>query len=91
MRYSQAREQCMVVLEAWQGQEYFQIQENRQLLDRASTLMSNKADKFINKAIENTLKNCKFGINQYVDGKLGRPASTGGRQVRAKNSFVYLC
>ena len=91
MSYDQAREQFKVVLETWKGQEYLQIQENRQLLERASTLISKKADEFINKAIETTLKNCKFGIIRSVDGNLGRLASTGDRRVRPKNSFIYLC
>ena len=84
MSYDQAREQFKVVLETWKGQEDMQIQENRQLLERASTLMSNKAYEFINKAIESTLKSCKFGIIQSVDGNAGRPASTDGRQVRPR-------
>ena len=91
MSYDQARKQFKAVLETWKGQEYLQIQENRQLLERASTLISKRADEFINKAIETTLKNCKFGIIQSVDGNLGRLASTGGRQVRPKNPLLYLC
>ena len=91
MSYDQARKQFKAVLETWKGQECLQIQENRQLLERASTLISKRADEFINKAIETTLKNCKFGIIQSVDGNLGRLASTGGRQVRPKNPLLYLC
>ena len=91
MRYDQSREQFQVVLETWKGQEYVQIQDSRQLLERASTLISKKADEFIDKAIENTLK--KFGLAniQSVDGSLACLASTGGSQVRPKDSFVYLC
>ena len=76
IHYDQFRKQFQVALETWKGQEYLQIQENRQLLKRASTLISKKAEEFINKAIETTLKNCKFGIIQ--------PA-------RPKNSLLYLC
>ena len=86
--YDQAREQFKIVLETWKGQEDLQIQENRQLLERASTLISDKAYGFMNKAIENTWKNCKLGIIQPADGNL---ASAGGRQVRPKNSFFFLC
>ena len=75
-----------------------QIWDNRQLLERASALISKKAEEFINKAIENTLKDCKFGNIQLVDGKLGRRASTGERQVCPNNSlplfiymFAYVC
>ena len=89
--YDQFRKQFQVALETWKGQECLQIQENRQLLERASTLISKKTDEFINKAIETTLKNCKFGIIQSVDRNLGRLASTGERQVRPKNSLLYLC
>ena len=65
-----------------------QIQDNRQLLERASTLISKKAEGFINKAIEDTLRGCKLGNIQSVDGNHGRLASTG---VRPKNTFVHLC
>ena len=68
-----------------------QTQENRKLLERASTFISKKADECINKAIENTLKICKFGNIQSVDGNPGSLAPTGGRQVRPKISFLYLC
>ena len=91
MSYDQAREHFQVVLDTWKGQEYLQIQDNRQLLERACTLISRKVDEFIDEAIETTLKNCKFGIIQSVDGNLGRLASTGGRQVRPKDLFAYLC
>ena len=76
IRYDQFRKQFQVALETWKGQEYLQIQENRRLLKRASTLIQKKAEEFINKAIETTLKNCKFGIIQ---------------PVRPKNSLLYLC
>jgi len=65
-----------------------QIQDNRQLLERASTLISRKAEEFINKAIENTLRNCKLGNIQSVDGNHGRLASTGEQQVRPCKELV---
>ena len=89
--YGQAREQFQVVLDIWKNQEYVQIQDNRQLLERASTLISRKAEEFITKAIENTLKDCKLGNIHSVDGNHGRLASTDEKQVRPKNSFVHLC
>ena len=88
--YDQAREQFHVVLETWKGQEYMQITENRQLLKRAYALISKKAEEFINKAIESTLRDFKLGKIQLVDGNLGRRASTGERQVRPNNS-LSLC
>ena len=75
-----------------------QIQDSRQLLERASAFVSQKAEGFINKAIESTLRDCKLGNIQLVDGKLGRRASTGERQVCPNNSlplfiymFAYVC
>ena len=70
-----------------------QIQDNRHLLKRAFALISKKADEFINKAIENTLRDCKLGNIQLVDGNLGRRASTGERQVCPNNSsslYIYM-
>ena len=100
IRYDHACDQFQVVLETWKSQEYMHIQENRQLLERASALISKKADEFINKAIENTLKNCELGNIRLVDGYLGDRASTGERQVCPNNSlshtlyiymFAYVC
>lgn len=88
--YDKARDQFQVVLDTWKSQEYMQIQDNRQLLERASTLISKKADEFINKAIENTLKDCKLGNIRSVDGNHGRLASTGEKQVCAKNSLIHI-
>ena len=73
-----------------------QIQENRQLLERASALISKKAEEFINKAIENTLRDFKLVNIQLVDGNLGRRTSTGERPVCPKNSLslsldIYVC
>jgi len=79
--YDHAREQILVVLDTWKSQEYMQIQDNRQLLERASTLISKKAGEFINKAIETTLKDCTLGNIRSVDGDLSRSTSTGGKQV----------
>ena len=70
-----------------------QIQDNRHLLKRASALISKKADEFINKAIESTLRDCNLGNIQLVDGNLGRRASTGERQVCPNNSlslYIYI-
>ena len=91
MRYDQAREQFQVVLDTWKSQEDMQIQENRQLLERASVFISTKADEFINKAIEDTLKKFRLRNIQLGNEHLDRLSSTGGRQVRPKNSFVHLC
>ena len=85
--YDHAREQFQVVLDTWKSQEYMQIQDNRQLLERASTLISKKADEFIHKAIETTLKDCRLGNIRSVDGNLGR---TGEKQVCPKCSFVHI-
>ena len=91
MSYDQAREQFQVVLETWKSQEYMQIQENRQLLERASALISEKTEEFINKAIETTLRDCKLGNIQLVDGNHGRRASASERQVCPNNSLsIYI-
>jgi hypothetical protein len=89
--YDHAREQFQIVLDTWKSQEYMQIQDNRQLLERASTLISKKADEFIHKAIENTLKDCNLGNIRSVDESLGRSTSTGEKQVCPKNSSVHIC
>ena len=91
MRYDQAREQFLVVMNTWESEESMQIQEGRQLLKRASALISETADGFINKAIESTLKGFKLGTIQLVDRNLGRLASAGEKQVRPKNSLAHLC
>ena len=70
--YDQAREQFQVVLDTWKSQEYMQIQENRQLLNRAFGMISKKADEFITKAIEKTLKDWNLGDIRSGDGNLGR-------------------
>ena len=62
----------MSYLETWKSQEYMQIQESRQLFERASALISKKAEEFVNKSIENTLRDYKLGNIQSVDGNLGR-------------------
>ena len=66
-----------------------QIQENRQLLERASALISKKAEEFINKSIEITLRDCKLGNIHLVDGN-GRRASASERQVCPNNSLFSL-
>ena len=81
MSYDQARDQFQAVLDTWNRQEHMQIQENRQLLERASAMVSKKAEAFINNAIENTLRDCKLGN------------ITGERQVRSNNSlslYIYM-
>ena len=70
-----------------------QIQQNRQLLERASALIPKKAEEFINKAIETTLSDCKLGVIQLVDGNHDRRASAGERQVCPNNSLslsIYI-
>ena len=91
MEYDQACEQFRVVLDTWTSQEYVQIQENRQRLKKASTSISDKADGFIKKAIDNTLEDCKLGSIRLVSRNPGRLASTGEEQVGPKNSYVHLC
>ena len=88
--YDRARERFLVVLDTWNGQEDMEIQENRRLLERAYTLISDEAYEFINKAIENALKSGKLGVVKLADRNPGRLAPAGGRQVRPKNSF-FLC
>jgi hypothetical protein len=48
--------------------------------NRASGMISKKADEFIHKAIEKTLKDCKLGDIRSGDGKLGRRAPTGEKK-----------
>lgn len=75
------------MLDTWKSQEFTQIQENRQLLDRASGLISKKAEEFINKAIEKTLKDWNLGGIQNS----GRRGSTGEKGVCSKNPSAYTC
>ena len=89
IRYDQSREQLQAILKTWRSQEHMLIHDSRGLLERASALISKKAGEFINKAIENTLRDCKFGNIQLVGGSLGRCASTGKRQV-CPNNFPSL-
>src|SRR5258708_32640191 len=70
--YDQAREQFQAVLDTWNREEHMQIQENRQLLERASGMTSQKAYGFINQAIERTLQDWRLGNIQSGDGDFGR-------------------
>jgi len=70
--YDHAREQFQVVLDTWNREEHRQIQENRQLLERASVTISQKAYTFVNQAIERTLQDWRLGDINSDDGGLGR-------------------
>ena len=89
INYDQFLEQLQVVLETWKGQEYMQIQENRQLLKRVSALISKKGEEFTHKATENTWKDHTLGKIQWVDGNPGRRASTGEQQVCPNHTHKY--
>ena len=70
--YDQAREQFQTALDTWNREERMQIQENRILLEKASTMISQKAYGFIGQAIERTLRDWRDGDNQLDDEDLGR-------------------
>ena len=69
------------MLDTWKSQEYTQIQENRQLLERGSGLISKKAYEFIDVAIEKTLKEWNLGGIQSGDRNSGRGGSAGEKEV----------
>ena len=71
-RYDRARQQFQAVLDTWNQQESTQIEENRRLLEKAATMISQKAYKYIGQAIERTLQDWKLGSIQSEDGDLGR-------------------
>jgi hypothetical protein len=75
-----------LVLDTWTSELNRQIQVNRQLLERASRIISKKADEFINEAIEKALRECKFGDLRSGDGRRG-----GGNEVRSKNPLTHMC
>jgi hypothetical protein len=83
-KYDQDREKFQLVLDTWTSEQHRQIQVNRQLLERASGMISKKADEFINKAIEKTLRECKFGEIRSGDGRRGN-------EVRSKNRLTHMC
>jgi hypothetical protein len=85
-KYDQDREKFQLVLDTWTSEQHRQIQVNRQLLERASGIISKKADGFMNKAIEKTLRECKFG-----DIWLGDARRRGGNEVRSKNPSTHMC
>jgi len=62
-----------------------QIQENRLLLEKASSMISQKAHGFIGQAIERTLQDWRLGAIQSEDGDLigrgPRGASAGEKGV----------
>ena len=63
-----------------------QIQENRLMLERASSVISEKAHGFIGQAIVRTLQDWRLGAIQSEDGDLGRGprgASAGEKGVCA--------
>jgi len=72
------------VLDTWKREEHMQIQENRLLLEKASSIISQKADGLIGQAIEKTLQDWRLGAIQSEDGDLGRGprgASAGEKGV----------
>ena len=52
-----------------------QIRENRVLLEKASRIISQRAYRCIDQAIERTLKDWRLGDIQSEDGDLGRASS----------------
>jgi hypothetical protein len=85
------REQFQAVLDTWNREEHVQIQENRQLLERASVMISQKAYTFVNQAIERTLQDWKLGGINSGDGSLGRgprSAAAGEKEVKALEVLV---
>ena len=78
--YDKAREKFQAVLDTWNREEHMQIQENRQLLERASVMTSKKAYGFIKQAIDKTLRDWRLGDIQSEDADLNsspRDAPTG--------------
>ena len=51
--------------------EHGQIQENRQLLEKASAMISQKAYGFVSQAIKRTLQDWRLGDIQSEDGDYG--------------------
>jgi len=49
-----------------------QILDNRQLLEKASVMISQKAYTFVGQAIERTLQDWRLGDIQSEDGDIGR-------------------
>ena len=70
--YDRARQQFQAVLDTWNQQENTQIEENRKLLEKGATMISQKAYKYIGQAIERTLQDWRLGAIQSEDGDLGR-------------------
>jgi hypothetical protein len=78
-KYDQDRDKIQLVLDTWTSEQQKQIQTNRQVLERASKVISTKADGFINNAIEKTLRECNFGTIRSGDGR-----QEGGKEVSSK-------
>jgi hypothetical protein len=79
--YHQVRAQFQAVLDTWRREEHRQILENRQLLERASEMISQKAYGFIDQAIEKTLQDWRLGDIHSEDGHIGRGPSAGEKWV----------
>jgi len=80
--YDQAREQFKVVLDTWNQEEQVEIQENRLLLEKVATFISQKAYGSIGEAIERTLKDRGFGgVPDLGRGRRGGSAGEKGVSV----------
>ena len=74
------------MLETWNREEQLEVQENRQMLEKASGMISQRAHGFIGQAIERTLRQWRLGAIESEDGDLGlgrapRGASAGEKGV----------
>ena len=66
-----------------------QIQDNRILLQKASQIISQKADGFIGQAIEKILQDWKLGTIQSEDGGLGRGPQGASAGEKRASVFEY--
>jgi hypothetical protein len=78
--YDQARKEFEAVLDTWSLEEEKQLQENRQILERSSTMISQKVPELINQAIQKTLKNWR-----PADTQLGDKVATGDDPLATLN------
>ena len=86
--YDQAREQFLAVLETWSREEQLEVQENRQLLEKASVMVSQRAYGFIGQAIERTLRQWRLGAIQSEDRVLGLGRAPRGASASEKGVSV---
>ena len=72
------------MLDTWNREEHTQIQESRIVLEKASQMISQRAYKSIDQAIEKTLQDWRLGDIQSEDGDVGgdpQGASAGDKGV----------